>query len=48
MNANQASAVVSSEQNTFRFLPQQSVAPAEWVAADPKYWTRKAAAKKLP
>jgi hypothetical protein len=48
MAANSATAVVSTEQNTFRFLPQQSVPPAEWVAADPKFWTRKAASKKNP
>jgi hypothetical protein len=48
MAANQASAVASSEQNTFRFLPQQSVPPAEWVTADPKFWARKPVAKKTP
>jgi len=48
MAANLASAVVSSEQNNFRFLPQQSIPPAEWVTADPKFWTRKPVAKKVP
>jgi hypothetical protein len=48
MAANSASSVISTEQNTFRFLPQQSVPPAEWVTADPKYWTRTAAPKKNP
>jgi hypothetical protein len=48
MAANQASAVISSETNNFRFLPQQSIPPAEWVTADPKYWGRKPAPKKVP
>jgi hypothetical protein len=48
MAANSASAVISTEQNTFRFLPQQSVPPAEWVTADPKFWTRHTTPKKNP
>lgn len=49
MAANSAAAVISSQSDLFAFAPQQSVAPPEWVKADPKYWTLKAPAmKKAP
>lgn len=48
MAANTAAAVISSQTDQFAFAPQQSVPPAEWVAADPGYWKHKAAPKKTP
>jgi hypothetical protein len=41
-----ASAIIGSETDQFSFAPQQSVAPPEWLKADPGYWTRKPIAKK--
>ncbi len=46
LNANASAAVMSQQSDLFGFLPQQSIPPAEWVTADPGYWTRKAAPKK--
>ncbi len=47
--ANAASAVISSQTDLFAFAPQQSIAPPDWVTADPGYWKRKPAmAKKAP
>ncbi len=48
MNANAAAAIISSQTDHFAFSPQQSIPPAEWVTADPGYWKRKAAPKKMP
>ena len=42
-------AVISSETDQFEFTPSQSVAPKEWIAANPGYWKPKAPApKKAP
>jgi hypothetical protein len=41
LDAIAASAIVSSEVDVFAFAPQQSMPPAEWVTADPKFWARK-------
>jgi hypothetical protein len=38
-----ASAVISTETDVFAFAPEQSIPPAEWVTADPKFWARKPA-----
>jgi hypothetical protein len=43
-----ASAVTSSQTDHFEFTPSQSVAPAEWIAANPGFWKPKAAPKKAP
>jgi hypothetical protein len=45
-----SSAVISSETDVLEFTPSQSVAPAEWVTANPKMWKRSApaAAAKQP
>jgi len=49
MTANISAAIVSSQTDLFSFLPQQSVPPAAWLAADPGYWKHKPApAKKTP
>jgi len=48
MAANTAAAVISTQNDIFAFAPQQSIAPAAWVAADPGYWKHKAPAKKTP
>ncbi len=48
MAANVASAIISSQSDLFAFQPQQSVAPPEWVTADPGYWKPKPAPKKTP
>ena len=37
-----ASAIISQETDHFEFTPSQSVAPAEWVTANPKMWKRSA------
>ena len=41
LDAIAASAIISSEVDVFAFAPQQSIPPAEWMTADPKFWTRK-------
>jgi len=47
--ANAAAAVISSQTDLFTFAPQQSMAPEEWVTADPGFWKHKPApAKKTP
>lgn len=33
-----ASAIINGENNVFAFVPDQSIPPPEWIAADPKYW----------
>jgi hypothetical protein len=38
MDAMAASAIINGENNIFAFVPDQSTPPAEWIAADPKYW----------
>jgi hypothetical protein len=43
LDALAASAIVSSQTDLFAFAPQQSLAPAEWVKADPGFWARKPA-----
>lgn len=43
-----SSAVISQETDQFEFTPSQSVAPAEWVAANPGFWKPKAPAPKKP
>jgi hypothetical protein len=48
IQANIASALISSESNNFAFVPSQSLPPAEWIAADPTFWKRKPAMKKAP
>lgn len=48
MQANTASAVISSESNNFAFVPSQSLPPAEWIAADPGFWKRTPVVKKAP
>jgi len=48
MAANQAAAIISSQADHFAFAPQQSIAPAEWVTADPGYWKLKPATKRTP
>ena len=48
MAANTAAAVVSSQWDLFAFAPQQSVAPAAWVTADPGYWKHKVPAPRTP
>jgi len=47
LDAMLASAVISSQVDLFAFAPQQSIPPPEWVTADPGFWTRKPAVKKL-
>lgn len=37
-----ASAVIGSETDQFEFTPSQSVAPPDWVTANPKMWKRSA------
>ena len=46
LNANQSSAVVSTETNQFSFLPLQSNPAKEWLASDGAYWSPKRTAKK--
>jgi len=46
MNDNAAASIVNSEVNNFRFEPSQSIPPAEWVAADPKFWKPAPAVKR--
>ena len=46
--ANAAAAIISSQTDHFAFAPQQSMAPAEWVTADPGFWKHKPAPKKTP
>ena len=46
--ANAAAAIISSQMDHFAFAPQQSMAPAEWVTADPGFWKHKPAPKKTP
>lgn len=41
-----SSAVISSQTDQFEFTPSQSVAPPDWIAANPEYWKPKAAAPK--
>lgn len=48
MAANAAAAIISTQTDHFAFAPQQSIPPAEWVAADPGYWKYKTAPKKTP
>jgi hypothetical protein len=48
MAANAAAAIISTQTDHFAFAPQQSIPPAEWVAADPGYWKHKTAPKKTP
>lgn len=48
LNANAAAAIISSQTDHFAFAPQQSVAPADWVTADPAFWKLKSATKKTP
>lgn len=48
MSANAAAAILGSQTDHFAFAPQQSVAPAEWVTADPTFWKLKPATKRTP
>lgn len=41
-----AAAVISQQTDHFAFTPSQSVAPAEWIAANPTFWKPKAPAPK--
>lgn len=47
MNENSATSIISSEANNFMFEPSQSIPPAAWVAADPKYWKPAPTAKRV-
>ncbi|HEX5214072.1 MAG TPA: hypothetical protein VFV98_01345 [Vicinamibacterales bacterium] len=47
LDAITASAVVSTQVDLFAFAPQQSIPPAEWIKADPGFWTHKAPVKKV-
>jgi len=46
MRDNASASMISSEVNNFMFEPGQSIPPAEWVAADPKFWKPAPAAKR--
>lgn len=48
MATNAAAAIISSQTDNFAFAPQQSIAPPEWVTADPGYWKLKPATRKTP
>ena len=43
-----SSAVIGSQTDHFEFTPSQSVAPPDWITANPDYWKPKAPAKKKP
>jgi hypothetical protein len=48
LDALMASSVQEDQSNLFAFDPKMSLVPTEWIAAEPDYWTPKAAPVKKP
>jgi hypothetical protein len=48
MGKDMADALVSTESNLYSFSPEMSLAPKEFISADPEFWTPKAKASPLP